>query len=289
MTTSPRVLIVDDEPHNRAILVRLLQREGYETATASDGEDALRQIDVCPPDLVLLDVVMPGLDGFAVCRSIRRSPFSRFIPVVLVTGLHDQADKIQGIDAGADDFLAKPFDPEELKARVQSLVRLKRSIDDLDSAESVITSLALTIESRDPYTQGHCERLADYAAALGADVGLPAEDLAALRLGGYLHDLGKIGISDTVLRKPAALTPIEYEAMKQHPIIGERLCGELRTLRRVRPIVRSHHERLDGSGYPDGLHGDDVPLLAQVVAIVDAYDAITTNRPYRSARPAGDA
>jgi putative two-component system response regulator len=202
---------------------------------------------------------------------------------VLITGLHDLEDKIKGIDAGADDFLAKPFNFDELTARVRSLMRLKRFTDDLESAESVITSLALTIEARDRYTEGHCERLAKYSTALGAELGLPAEDLAALQWGGILHDVGKIGVSDTVLQKPASLTTTEYQAMKLHTIIGERLCGELHSLRRVRPIVRHHHEHLDGTGYPDGLHGDAIPILAQIMGIVDVYDALTTRRPYRLA------
>ena len=205
------------------------------------------------------------------------------IPVVLITGLHDLEDKIKGIDAGADDFLAKPFNFDELTARVRSLMRLKRFTDDLESAESVITSLALTIEARDQYTEGHCERLAEYSTALGAELGLSGDELSALLWGGFLHDVGKIGVSDTVLQKPASLTLTEFQAMKLHTVIGERLCGELHSLRRVRPIVRHHHEHLDGSGYPDGLRGDNIPMLAQIMGIVDVYDALTTRRPYRDA------
>jgi putative two-component system response regulator len=205
---------------------------------------------------------------------------------VLVTALQGRAHKIKGIEVGADDFLTKPFDREELIARAGSLVRLKRHTDELESAESVILSLAKTIEARDPYTQGHCERLAGYATALGTRLRLHYDDLAALQRGGFLHDVGKIGIADTILLKPSALTAAEYEVMKQHPIIGERLCGELRSLEDVRPIIRYHHERHDGSGYPEGLVGDAIPLLAQIIGVVDTYDAITTTRPYRAARPA---
>jgi putative two-component system response regulator len=275
---------VDDQQVNLDLLVRLLSQHGYQVETAHDGEDALAAIERLPPDLVLLDIVLPGIDGFEVCRRIKQNPATRLIPVVLVTGLNAREHKIRGIDAGADDFLSKPFDVAELRARVQSLVHLKRYTDDLDSAESVILSLALTVEARDAYTEGHCHRLSRNAAALGAKLSLGAEDLAALHRGGYLHDLGKIGIPDHVLLKPAQLTPDEYQLIKQHTIIGDRLCGELRSLRLVRPIVRHHHERLDGSGYPDGLRGDDIPTLAQIVSIADAYDAITTDRPYRMAR-----
>jgi putative two-component system response regulator len=193
--------------------------------------------------------------------------------------------RIVGIHAGADDFITKPFDAEELQARVASLLRLKLYTDELDSAESVILSLALTVEARDAYTEGHCQRLAAYATALGSTLGLSEAELAALHRGGYLHDVGKIGIPDTILLKPGRLTDAEYALIKQHPVIGERLCGDLRSLRLVRDIVRSHHERRDGSGYPMGLKGDEIPLLAEIVAIVDTFDAMTTTRPYRDALP----
>jgi putative two-component system response regulator len=257
--------------------------------TACDGLSALRSLDHFSPDLILLDVQMPGLDGFEVCRLIKDHPATRLTPVVLITGLSDRESRIRGIEAGADDFIHKPFDAGELTARVRSLLRLKRYTDDLESAESVITSLALTVEARDAYTNGHCQRLADYATMLGGQLGLTEIEGQALRRGGYLHDLGKIGIPDSILLKPTALTPAEYEAMKQHTVIGDTLCGNLRSLALVRPIVRHHHERLDGSGYPDGLRGDEIPLLAQIISIVDAYDAITTNRPYRNARSGGEA
>jgi putative two-component system response regulator len=241
------------------------------------------------PDVVLTDVVMPGLTGLDLCRELKNNPATRLIPVVLITALSDSDDRIEGINAGADDFLSKPVNSAELKARVRSLVHLKRYTDELDSAESVITSLALTIEARDPYTEGHCERLAKYATALGAQVQLAPDDLAALRRGGFLHDIGKVGIPDAVLHKPAALTTSEFEEMKLHTVIGDRLCGQLRSLRRVRPIVRHHHERLNGTGYPDGLKGDDIPLLAQITGLVDVYDALTTDRPYRRGRSQDEA
>jgi putative two-component system response regulator len=281
----PTILVVDDAQQNCQILARLLTPHGYTVESASDGEAALVALEEKPPDLVLLDVQLPGLDGFEVCRRIKQRPATRLTPVILVTALHAREQKIRGIDVGADDFLAKPVDAQELIARVGSLVRLKRYTDDLESAESVILSLALTVEARDPYTEGHCQRLASYATALGAQLDLHADEIAALQRGGYLHDVGKIGVPDAVLQKPSRLTTAEYETMKRHAVIGERLCGDLRSLLAVRPIVRSHHERRDGSGYPDGLHGDEIPLTAQIVGIVDVYDAITTTRPYRTARP----
>jgi putative two-component system response regulator len=235
------------------------------------------------PDLVLMDVLMPKLSGYEVCELIKHNKATRLTPVVLVTALHETGHKIQGINAGADDFLTKPFNALELKARVRSLVRLKRYTDDLDSAESVILSLALVIEARDAYTDGHCQRLAGYATELGTAIGLGEDQLAALYRGGYLHDVGKVGIPDALLLKAGRLTPAEYKVIQQHPVIGDRLCGEMRSLRQVRPIVRHHHERLDGSGYPDGLKGDAIPLLAQIMGIVDVYDAVTTSRPYKNA------
>jgi putative two-component system response regulator len=281
----PRILVVDDAEPNRDLLMRLLTKDGYEICTAKDGNEALHRIAHERVDLVVLDVMMPGVNGFEVCREVKRQSSTRLIPVVLITALQDSDSKVRGIDAGADDFITKPFHIHELRARVRSLLRLKRYTDDLDTAESVILSLALTIEARDASTEGHCQRLAAYATTLGASLGLGSDDLAALERGGFLHDIGKVGVPDNILLKPGRLTPDEYALVKQHTIIGDRLCGELRSLRRVRSIVRHHHERLDGSGYPDGLVGDAIPLLAQIIAIVDVFDALTTVRPYKAAMP----
>ena len=275
------VLVVeDDEPHLQ-LLVEWLVRAGYEVRRATDGEAALADLDRHPPDLVMLDAHLDGITGFELCRRIKSQSSTRLTPVIMVTGLRTRGHRIEGLDAGADDFLATPFDPGEVRARVRSLIRLKRFTDDLESAEAVIMSLALTVEARDAYTDGHCHRLSRYSTALGRAIGVGSEELEALSRGGYLHDVGKIGIPDSILLKPGLLTPPEFDVIRQHPIIGERLCGDLRALARVRPIVRHHHECLDGSGYPDGLRGDQIPLSAQIVSIADAYDAITTTRPYR--------
>jgi putative two-component system response regulator len=278
-----KILVVDDEPANVELLRILLEREGYAVVTASDGQQALETVEREQPDLILMDVLMPKLTGFEVCSRLKQNKATRLTPVVLITALADSEDRIQGINAGADDFLTKPVNRHELRARVSSLVRLKRYTDDLDSAESVILSLALVIEARDAYTDGHCQRLATYATALGTVLDLNEEQQAALYRGGYLHDVGKIGIPDAVLLKPGRLNAAEYEQIKQHPVIGDRLCGGMRSLRQVRSIVRHHHERLDGSGYPDRLKGDAIPLLAQIMGIVDLYDAVTTQRPYKVA------
>jgi putative two-component system response regulator len=278
-TMNGRILVVDDEPANCELLRRFLERDHYLVETASDGEAALRAAASSQHDLILLD----GIDGIEVCRQIKQSPATRLTPVILLTGLDRSVHRIKGIRAGADDFLSKPFESHELAARVSSLIRIKRYTDDLETAESVILSLALTVEARDPYTDGHCQRLAGYAVALGRELGMSVEDTAALRRGGYLHDVGKIGVPDAILLKPGPLTASEFDIVKTHPAIGERLCGDLRALRTVKPIIRGHHERLDGSGYPDGLSGDEIPVGAQIVAVADTYDAITTSRPYRAA------
>lgn len=278
-----KVFVADDSPATLGLFYRVLAARGFEVCAATDGAAAFAAVLHERPDVVLLDVLMPGMDGFELCRRLKANPETRLLPVVLVTGLQDRDSRLAGIDAGADDFLTKPVDVHELVARVKSLVRLKRYTDALDSAEAVIRSLALTIEARDPSTIGHCERLASYAVALGERVGLDADDLQALEQGGFLHDLGKIAIPDALLLKSGPLTPAEFELMKRHTLVGEALCGELQSVRRVRPIIRSHHERYDGSGYPSGLRGDEIPMTAQIMGVVDVYDALTTARPYKPA------
>jgi putative two-component system response regulator len=288
-TRRSRVLIADDTESIRSLFTRLLVADGYDVVTAADGAAALEAVREHRPDVILCDVTMPHVDGLEVCRRVKADPATRLTPIVLVTGQTGLDHRIKGIEAGADDFLSKPVHPHELRARVRSLSRLKTLLDALDSAEAAFMSLALTIEARDPYTNGHCERLARHAVTLGGALGLPQEDLDALHRGGYLHDVGKVGVPDAVLLKEGPLTPDEFAIMRRHPEIGDSLCAPLQSLRRVRPIILSHHERLDGSGYPEGLRGDEVPLLAQIVAIVDVFDALTSTRPYRAALPAEEA
>ena len=284
-----RVLVADDTESIRLLFRRLLSADGHDVLVASDGAEALDTVRRHQPDVILLDVTMPGLDGLEVCRRLKADPMTRLTPIVLVTGQTDLSDRIRGIEAGADEFLSKPVHPHELKARVKSLTRVKHLIDALDSAEAAFVTLALTIEARDPHTKGHCERLAKHAVRLGKALGVGDDDLEALHRGGYLHDVGKVGVPDAVLLKPGPLTADEASLMRQHPEIGDNLCAPLQSLRRVRPIILSHHERLDGTGYPSGLRGDEVPLLAQIVGIVDVYDALTSHRPYRKALSAQEA
>ncbi len=289
LSRKSRVLVADDMPSILALFEKLLVADGHDVIAVSNGIDALDALYRERPDVVILDVAMPGMDGLEVCRRVKADPDVRLTPIVLVTGLSDITDRIRGIEAGADEFLTKPVHPQELRARVAGLTHVKSLIDALDSAEAAFMTLALTIEARDPTTNGHCERLARRAVLLGRALGLADEDLAALHRGGYLHDVGKVGVPDAVLLKAGPLTPDEFAIMKTHTEIGDALCAPLRSLRDVRPIVRFHHERLDGSGYPHGLRGDEVPKLAHLVGIVDVHDALTSKRPYREALTEDDA
>ena len=284
-----KILIVDDESAARAALETLLRREGFEVRDASDGQTALALCSRFLPDLILLDILMPGMNGFEVCRRIKATPETRLTPVVLITGLSATEDRIEGINAGADDFLSKPIDFNELLARTRSLLRLKQYTDELENAEAVVFTLAQSIEARDPYTRGHCERLADMSARLGARLEIPEEYIKALRWAGIVHDIGKVVVPDSILLKPGPLTPEEMAVMRKHSVVGERICIPLKSFRPVLPIIRHHHEKRDGSGYPDGLRGEDIPLTARILQLADVYDALTTDRPYRTAVPSEEA
>ena len=284
-----RVLVTDDEPAVADVLARVIRRDGFEVELAADGPAALVAIANRPPDVILLDVMLPGLNGFDICRRLKSELRTRLSPVVLIRGAGYRYNRITGLAAGADDFLTKPVDQQELLVRLRSLVRMKRYTDDLDSAASILMSLAVLIERRDGHTEGHCHRMANYATALGRRLGLGEEDLQALHRGGFLHDIGMLAVPDGVLTKTEALDAEEFELVKSHTTIGETLCGPLRSLKAVRPIIRSHHERCDGSGYPDGLQDDGIPLLAQIMGVVDVYDAITSQRPYQRAQSNGQA
>ncbi len=236
-----------------------------------------------PPDLILCDVKMPRLDGMGVVQQLKGNPETRLIPIVMLTSLTDLETKVRALQLGADDLLTKPPQAVELKARLQNLLRMKAYTDELERAETVLFALAESVEAKDPYTGRHCQRLSTYSVMIGESLHLPPEELRALHCAGVLHDLGKIGIPDHILLKPGPLTPEEWVIMREHPVIGERLCKPMKSMRLVLPIIRHHHEHWNGKGYPDGLSGEAIPLTARVLQVVDAYDALCTRRPYKAA------
>ena len=286
MQSPGKLIVVDDYAPNANGMRDILIASGYSVRVSHNGAEALQLVSEEAPDLILVDVVMPGMSGVELCRELKARDGTRLTPVVLVTGSNDRTHRMAGLEAGADDFLAKPIDVQELRTRVRSLLRMKHLTDELESTEAIMTMLGHIVEARDPYTEGHCQRLAEYATALGSALSLNAVDLDTLTRGAVLHDIGKIALPDTVLLKPGRLDAEELSLMREHPVVGDNLCRTVRSLDRVRPIVRSHHERQDGHGYPDRLSGDEIPLLAHIVAVVDVFDALTTTRPYRDAMSA---
>jgi putative two-component system response regulator len=278
----PIVLVVDDVQVNRELLEGQLFDLGYDVRQARDGLEALALVAAEEPDLVLLDVDMPRLDGIEVCRRLKASDRTRLVPVVIVTAFQDREVRLQGLDAGADDFLTKPIDGKELRIRCRVLLRERALNKRLDATEDVLFALARTVAARDRYTIHHAERVGIVAREIGRAFGLTVEDLDLLYEGGVLHDLGKIAIPDAILLKPGKLTEDEFAVMRTHSTEGERICGSLRTTTPYLPIIRHHHERSDGRGYPDHLVGSDIPIGARIVAISDAWDAMTSDRPYRA-------
>jgi putative two-component system response regulator len=285
----PTLLVVEDEPHIREVLSGLLGALGYRLLMATSAEQALDALNVVSPDLVLTDVHLGAMSGIELCARLKADPRYELMPVVILTAVGDLEARVAGLAAGADDFFTKPVEFVELRTRLAALLRVKMLLGQLERAEAVITTLALTIEARDPYTLGHCDRLSRYAVALGEALGLDHEMLRALRLGGYLHDLGKIAVPDGILLKPGPLDPIEQERIRAHPGAGSDLVLGLRSMELVRPIMRHHHEKWDGSGYPDGLKGAAIPLGARIISVVDVFDALHTERPYKAALPRPEA
>lgn len=275
------ILIVIADPENRENWKQLLENQGYQTVVIATGE---RVPDLCAhlrPDLVLMEASLPDVPGLEVCRRLKEDPRNVLTPVVLITELSDEPDQASVREAGADDLWGPRPTRWEALTRIQSLLQLRSYID--RQAEAVVLSLARAIEARDTYTRGHCERLARFAARLGLQLGLSDDQVETLRIAGIVHDVGKVVVPDSVLLKAGPLTPQEIAIIRQHPVEGERICYPLKSLRRVLPVIRHHHERMDGSGYPDGLRGDAIPLVARVLQVVDIYDALTTHRPYREA------
>lgn len=289
MTPQPKVLIVDDNRVNVDLLKAQLKAFPYQLDSAYDGDEALAKIQKSKPDLVLLDLMMPKVSGYEVCKQIKQNKETQFIPVIVITALSELDDKLKAIELGADDFLVKPFNKLELTTRIQSLLRLKELHDDVDTSEDILFSLVRALEAKDGYTRGHSERVAAHATKLARHMGFPEREVEILRKGALLHDIGKIGVREEILLKPGALTPEELAHIRIHPAVGSDICKPLRSLAPCLCVIRSHHERHDGEGYPDHLKGKDIPPLAMITSVVDAYDAMVTDRPYRKRMPTGQA
>jgi putative two-component system response regulator len=281
--SSSRVLVVEDDESIRLLLATLLAREGFAVFTANDGEAGLRAVAAHDPDVVVLDVGLPLIDGLEVTRRLRADRATRTLPVILLTARASIDDMVVGLDAGADDFVAKPFKRPELLARVRSAVRMRRATLGMETAQSVVAALANAVEAKDQMTEEHCERLATIAARLAERLALPVGEREAIAYGALLHDVGKIGVPEAILSKPGPLTEDEWTILRRHPEIGEGICRPLGLSREFAPIVRHHHERWNGSGYPDRLRTGAIPLGARIVALADAFDAMTHDRPYRPA------
>lgn len=277
------ILIVDDQEIISRLLEETLRSEGYAVRIAYNGLDALEEVQKQKPDLIITDMLMPKMNGNDMVMKLKESADTRLLPVIMLTGLFDFENKVRALEIGVDDFLGKPFNRIELITKVRALLKTKTYIDQLENAETVIFSLALAIEGRDPYTNGHCHRLSDYGTKLARKIGLSEVEIDAVRKGGVIHDIGKIAVPDSILLKPGKLTPEEYDIMKIHPEAGENICRPLKSLAPVLPIIRGHQERWDGTGYPDKLVATDIPITARVIAIVDFYDALMTVRPYKRA------
>ncbi|MGA7411393.1 MAG: HD domain-containing phosphohydrolase [Bryobacteraceae bacterium] len=278
-----RILIVDHSQSNRRILQGVLRELGNDLVEASSTSQALRLVANERIDLVLVDLMAPEIGGPMFCRILKSNSSTQFIPIFLLAP-DDQAEKeVIAIASGAHDFLLKPLRHKAVQARVQASLRLKATLDSLDEAEAVLFSLAQSVEERDPAMGEHCQRIALLASSLGIALGLPASDLVSLQRGGFLHDIGKVGIPDHILFKSGPLSSEEWVVMREHTVRGERICQKMRSLRDTLPIIRSHHERWNGSGYPDGLRGEEIPLLARIIQIADIFDALTNKRPYKEA------
>lgn len=281
----PKALVVDDNAAVRSLLSHALRGEGYEVEVAADGLEALQLVHFLMPDLILLDIDMPGLSGDEVCRQLKQSPATRLIPVVMITANEKDNGKVDAWDYGADEFLTKPFRMVEVIARCRSLLRLKRLVEERESAETVLFALARTVEAKSAFTHGHSERVTALSLRLARRCGVGPDDLEVLRKGALLHDIGKIGIPDCVLDKPGKLTAEEYHVIKTHPTRGAHILEPLASLRDALPLVRWHHERFDGAGYPDRIGGTDIPLMVRILSICDVHDSLSSDRPYRKALP----
>jgi putative two-component system response regulator len=313
MQNSPVILIVDDQPQNNELMEAYLVPQGYGIVTASNGTEALEKLVVHPIDLILLDVMMPGMDGFEVARRIRQNDAWKLLPIILVTALRETEDRVKGIEAGCDDFISKPVDKSELVARVRSLLKVKayndlknnyqkelesevaKRTEELKNALESITAasletihrLSMAAEYKDEDTGLHIKRMSLYAAAVARRMGLDEHTVETILYAAPMHDVGKIGIPDRILLKPGKHDAAEWEIMKQHTLIGAKILegSDAEFIKMGEIIARSHHEKWDGSGYPYGLKGTDIPIASRIAAIADVFDALVSKRPYKEAFP----
>jgi len=278
------ILVVDDVQSNLELMEAVFIREGFKVYTALNSSEALDIFGNCSIDLAVLDVMMPVVDGFELCRNLKEMSGKRFFPVILLTALSDRKSIIKGIESGADDFISKPFDSSELIIKMKSLLKLKTLNEELDHSENIIMTLAVAMEARDPYTRGHSTRVSKLSADFVTFLGLMEQDKKEMEKAGILHDIGKICLSESLLRKPGPLTKEEVEMIKTHALLGEELCRPLFSMQKILPAIRHHHERWDGEGFPDGLAGQDIPIMARMLSIIDSFDAMVSVRPYRDRR-----
>ena len=282
-TQAPVILLVDEVELNRRLIKALLKTSGYEILEAQKPSEALALLAERSIDLVIVDQVQQEMTGPEFCRLVKRERKTQLIPVMITSSVQGLENEVAGFESGADELLIKPLQPTLVRTRVRSMLRNKALIDSLEEAEAILFALAQSVEHRDRYTGLHCERLAAYSIALAQALGLNWRDQLALYRGGYLHDIGKVAIPDSILFKRGLLNDEEWKTMRLHTIRGEEICKPMKTLAPVLPIIRSHHERWDGTGYPDGLKGEAIPLLARILQVADIYDALTTSRPYKPA------
>ncbi len=279
----PTVLIVDPVQLNRRLLKTMFKKTPYRFLEASRPSEAIAALEREKIDLVILELMLPEMSGLELCRRLKSERRTQLIPILILTSVYGTESEIAGMSSGADEFLTKPLHPEVVRTRVRAMLRNKAAIDSLEEAETILFALAQTIEQRDGYTGGHCQRLATYGLTMGLALGLSQPELLALHRGAFLHDIGKISIPDAILFKDSGLDGNEWSVMRQHPARGEEICRPMKSLLQVLPVIRYHHERWDGTGYPDGLKGERIPLLARILQVADIYDALTTARPYKSA------
>lgn len=278
---TPAILVVDDMPSNLELMEAVFLKAGFAVHKALGATPALDIFRNYPVDLAVLDVMMPGVNGYDLCKKLKNLSCKQYFPIILLTALSDSKSRITGLEAGADDFISKPFDTTELLTKIRSLLKLKELHEELDHSENIIMTLVVAMEARDPYTKGHSTRVGDLSKEFASFIGLPEKDQELMRKAGILHDIGKIGMSEAILSKPGSLTPAEEAVIKRHTLVGEDICRPLLSLRGILPAIRSHHERWDGAGFPDTLSSEEIPLMARMLSIVDSFDAMVSIRPYR--------